>query len=270
VDDSVIMGRHLYQRGLHAIHNNQWDQAESALARAVKACPDDQRVRRHYADTLWRRGATDQAIGEMETAVELSGGEPSLMVELGRMYLLRGQLGDAFQQANLAVQRDRRLADAWALRSDVLRQQGKTQEALDSYHRALSYSPGDERLELEIAELYRQLNRPRRALLVLQGMTNEYEPGNEPPQLLYLQGLALKELGRHRDALERFRRAQPRGQPTVDLLCQLAELELLSGDLASARRSTIEAVRRGADREATDALFARIAAAGPRLSTGTR
>ena len=270
VADSVIMARHLCQRGLHAIHNNQWGQAESAFARAVKACPDDQRARQHYADSLWRRGAIDQAIAEMSTAVELSEGDPSLIVQLGTMYLERGMLDEAFQQANLAVQTDRQMADAWALRSDVLRQQGKTQQALDSYHRALSYSPDDPRLGLEVAELYRELNRPRRALLVLQGLTKQYEPGHEPPRLLVLQGLALKALGRYDDALEQLRLARRGAVPTADVLFQMAELELRAGNVDSAWRDAVEAGRRGADREATDALLARIEANGPRLSIRRR
>lgn len=179
-------------------------------------------------------------------------------------------LDEAFQQADLAVQTDRQMADAWALRSDVLRQQGKTQPALDSYHRALSYSPHDQRLGLEVAELYRELNRPRRALLVLQGLTKQYEPGHEPPRLLVLQGLALKALGRYDDALEQLRLARRGAVPTADVLFQMAELELRAGNVDSAWRDAVEAGRRGADREATDALLARIEANGPRLSTRRR
>jgi Flp pilus assembly protein TadD len=266
VDDSVIMARHLCQRGLYAMHNDQWDQAETAFARAVEACPVDQRARQHYADALWRRGATDQAIDQMKVAVKLSGRAPGLLLDLGKMYLDRGKLPDALDQANRAVQADRHLAEAWALRGDALRQQGSTEDALFSYLRALNHSPGDRRVRLEVAELYRGANRPRLALVMLQTLAEQYEPGQEPARVLYLQGLALKALARYDDALRQLALARDRAPPTADLLYQLAEAELITGDLVSAQQDAAEARRRGADERATRALIARIEANRPLLS----
>jgi tetratricopeptide (TPR) repeat protein len=260
VDDSVIMARHLCQRGLYASGKGQWDQAEAAFARAVSVCPTDQRARQHYADALWQRGAGPEAVEQMRMAVKLSGSEPSLVIQLGRMHLEQGQLAEALEQAGQALQSNRNSADAWALRSDVLCRQGKTQEALDSCHRALSHAPGDRHLLLRTAELYRELGRPRGALVALETLADDFEPGEEPAHVLYLQGLALEALGRHEDALRQLCLARDRAPPTRELLCVLAELELKTGDLDSARRHADEAHRLGGDDKATGDLLARLQA----------
>ena len=158
----MITARHLCQRGLYASGNGQWDQAEAAFARAVTMCPTDQRTRQCYADALWQRGAGQEAVEQMRTAVKLSGSEPTLVIQLGRMYLEQGQLAEALEQSGQVLQANRNSAEAWALRSDVLCRQGKTQEALDSCHRA-GPCAGDRPLLLRMAELYRQLGRPRSA-----------------------------------------------------------------------------------------------------------
>jgi tetratricopeptide (TPR) repeat protein len=260
VDDSVVMARHLCQRGLYASGNGQWDQAEAAFARAVTVCPTDQRARQHYADALWRRRAGPEAVEQMQRAVELSGGEPSLVTQLGRMHLEQGQLSEALARADQALQTDRGLAEAWALRSDVLCRQGKVQEALDSCHRALAHAPGDRQLLERMAELYRQLGRPRGALVVLQRLADGYQPGEEPSHLLYLQGVALEALGRYDDALHQLRLARDRAPATPELLCLLAELELRAGDIAAARRAAAEAQQMGSDRQLTGPLLARLQA----------
>lgn len=263
VDGSVVMARHLCQRGLYAIHNGQWDQAEAAFGRAVRACPEDSRARQQYADALWHRGATDRAIEEMKIALTLSGGDPEYVIQLGKMYLDRGKWAEALEQADRAVRSNRHRAEAWALRGDALRQRGALQEALDSYHRALNDAPKDERVSLAVAELYRQMNRPRGALMMLQRLAEKYPPGEEPARILQLQALAMQALGRNEDALRQLSLVRDRTGPTPELLHQLANLELAVGDLESARRDAAEAHRLGAGDGITAALMARIDARRP-------
>ena len=80
-----------------------------------------------------------------------------------------------------------------------------------------------------MAEIYRQLNEPERALVSLHSLVDSYPPGEEPQQLLYLEGLALVALGRYDDAVARYTLAGERGGPTAEILYRLAEAELLAG-----------------------------------------
>ncbi len=82
------------------------------------------------------------------------------------------------------------------LRGQVAAVAGNPRQALADYHRALGYAPGDRQIELLLAESYRQLNQPERALAALQSLAEGYSPGEQPQQLLYLQGLAQRACGR--------------------------------------------------------------------------
>ncbi len=260
-DAHVIESRQLCQQGLAAWHKGKADEAETRFAAAIAACPTDQHARQRYAEALWQRGEGPQAIEQMREAVKLSGDDARLLVELGEMHASRGELDQALQQAELALRADTRLAGAWSLRGDILSQQGNMQPALESYHRALVYQPGDTRLRLALADIYRRQARPRRALSVLQTLADQYEHGHEPQQLLYLQGLALKDLKRYDDAAEALSLASRQGPPSADMMYELAETQLLAGRLAAAHWSAGETQRLGHDERRTNALASRIEAA---------
>jgi Flp pilus assembly protein TadD len=66
--------------------------AEASFRQAVDASPQDERARGEYAQLLWKRGATTEAVRHMTEAVRLSGGSPKLLVELGEMQLALGDL----------------------------------------------------------------------------------------------------------------------------------------------------------------------------------
>ena len=104
--------------------------------------------------------------------------------------------------------------------------------------------------------------------MTLERLADDFEPGEEPSHLLYLQGLALEALGRYDDALRQLCLARDRAPPTPELLYLLAELELRAGDLASARRDAAEAHRLGGDSEITGALLARLQALEDGTSAG--
>ena len=128
---------------------------------------------------LWRRGERDAAIREMEESLKLSGDDPEVRVQLGAMYLERGDLHQAWTQAEEALAGHRTLVSGWTLRGDVLNRLGRSDEALVSYHRALSYQPRHEPVQLAIAEIYHNQNKPRGALATLQLLVEQY--GTEPP-----------------------------------------------------------------------------------------
>ena len=116
---NVVDARQASLVGLEAMQQNRWVDAEHIFAGAVKASPVDERARGCYAETLWRRGAYEQAVTHMQEAVKLSGGDAQRTVQLGEMYLARGQLDPAAQCAEQATVRNCRLCGGWALRGDV-------------------------------------------------------------------------------------------------------------------------------------------------------
>ncbi len=243
-DESIASARQLSLQGIAARGQGRWEQAESLFARAVEQCPRDERARCDYAESLWLRGEQEQAVAHMEEGVRLSGHDPERLVQLGNMYLARGELPRAAAQADRAIAAKRDLANAWALRGKVLQAQESRTEALASFHRALTLQQQYPDVQLSVAEIYREQGRPQRALTTLQSLADSLPADQVPVEVLVEQGLALRQLGRHRDAAQSLALAANRGNPSVDLLYELGRSQLDAGDTAAARLAVLAAIAR--------------------------
>ena len=235
VDANVVSARQMSLRGIDAMQRDQWDDAEALFATALRKNPADERAHRHFAELLWRRGQRPVAIRHQEESVRLSGGDPTLLVQLGEMYLQQGNADAASECAEEAIDANSELSEAWALHGDIHRQRGDAGKALESYHRALNYRPHYPHVQLALAELYQRAEQPRRALSTLESLAGQYPPEHVPLEIEYQRGLALKSLGRYQDAVESLTLAAHKGEPTSELLCQLSEAQFLAGNVASAR-----------------------------------
>lgn len=240
--EDVITARQMSLRGFDSLQRGKLDEAEAWFANAIETNPVDDDAREQYAELLWRRGLRDDAIKHLEQSVKLSGGNAKLVVRLGEMYLAQGDTERAWQQAEKAIQSNRQLPCAWALRGDVQRQRGNLQESLADYHRSLSYEGHCAHVQLALAAIYREQNRPRRALSTLDALAEQYPPNEMPQELLLEQGLALKALGRYENAASLLAQATQRGEPTPELLFHLAEAQLLAGDTTNARLALVAAL----------------------------
>jgi len=239
---SLAISRQLSQRGVEAIEREDWTEAERLLAQAVRAYPSDVDARRHYADALWERGLRQKAIAQLEEANRLTGDDAGLYATIAEMRLSMGEKELAWQNVQRAIDLDPKLAVAWTVRARIAQQSGQTEQALADYHRALGLAPDDRQVKLAIAELYRQLNQPQRALAVLHSLADSYSPGEEPPEILYLEGLAYTALGRYDDAVDSYRTAGSRGDATAETLYRLAEAHWLAGRTGEAARAAQDAL----------------------------
>jgi tetratricopeptide (TPR) repeat protein len=243
-DESIAAARQLSLQGIDAQQHGRWDRAETLFAAAILKCPSDERARFGYAESLWQRGATQQAVEHMEEAVRLSGNDPERLVRLGQMYRDRGDLVRAGRQADAAIAVNGQLAAAWALRGHVLLAQGDSGGALTSFHRALNYEQPLPDVQLAIARIYAQENRPQRVLATLQSLAATYPAGQVPQEVLVQEGLALRALGRHQDAVTALAAAAQVGNPSAELLCELARTQMLAGDTTAARQTLTSALQR--------------------------
>jgi len=229
ISESLVNCRQLSRRGIAALERGQQQEAEKLLAEAVAACPVDPEARRQYAEALWQRGASHQAIEQLEEAGRLVEEDATLRVRLAEMQFGIGQVRLARQTAERALDADPRSAAAWIARGRVMRAEGNVPQALADYHRALGYAPTNPEILLATAELYHELNRPQRMLETLHSLTDTYVPGEEPQRVLHLTGLAYLTLGRYQDAVASLSAAVRREQPTPEIYCRLGEAELLAG-----------------------------------------
>ena len=250
--------RRLSQQGAVALDRGDQPKAELLLSQAVAACPVDAEARRNYAESLWRRGARQEAIAQMEEAGRLVGEDASLWARLAEMHLANNEPEPARQDAERALNLDPKLASAWSIHGGVMQAGGEPREALADYLRALNYAPNERVILLQVAELHRQLNQPDRALQTLQTLADTYAAGEEPAQVLYLQGLAYVAIQRYDDGVESFATAISRGKPTPEMLCQLGQAELLAGHPAEALGAAQQALALQPQHQPSRGLLARI------------
>ena len=234
--------RQLSQRGLAAMDQGNWEQAENLLAGALEESPDDWQMRAYYAEALWRRGESQRSIEQLAALPNLRAPDATSAVRIGGLLLEMNEPELARRLADLALDMNPQSSAAWALRGRTWLKVGDFDQALADLNRALDYDPNNQSVLLDVAELHRANNRPERALSTLQYWINLYPPGEEPQQALYLQGLAYEALQRPRDSVASIAAAVARGNPTAQMLYELANAENRAGDAESARRSLRQAL----------------------------
>ena len=242
VSRSLTASRQLSLRGVAAMEQGRDAEAQTLLAKAVKACPEDTEARRHYAESLWRCGRRDEAKVQLSAAAEALDEDPSLRVRVAQMHLETGQAKLALHNAEAAIDLNPKLADGWAVRGDVMLSAGQFEESLADYHRALGYAPNDRKILLQIARLYHQTNRPDRELATLQSLADSYSPGEEPQHVLRRLGAAMVAMGRYDDGIQTLTTALDRGNPTPEILYNLSEAEMSVGNLDRATLAAREAL----------------------------
>lgn len=265
---SLLTCRQLTQRGITAMEQGDWDTAEQSLSAAVASCDIDAESRRHYAAALWHRGDRTAATEQLTDAIRLTDDDATLYVSLAEMRLDMNQLARASVLADEAVDRAPDSAAAWALRGRIKHRAHLPGEALGQYHRALSLAPSDTGILLELADLYTELDQPRRALANLNSLAALYPPGETPAAVLVRTGLAYQSLGRHDEAAARLAEANSRPDATAETFAQLAQLQLDRGRFADARQTAAASLARFPQHPATHQLVQRIDAQTAGASTG--
>jgi tetratricopeptide (TPR) repeat protein len=165
----------------------------------------------------------------------LSGDDPERLVQLGQMRHARGDSHRALALADRAIAGNRQLPAGWALRGRILQSQGEQTAALTAYHRALSLQGHYPDVQLAIAEIYSQQQRPQRALATLQALASRYPPGEAPLEVVVREGLAYRDLGRYPEAVRSLAQATQRGAASANVWYELARMRSLTGDVAGAR-----------------------------------
>ncbi|TWT39200.1 tetratricopeptide repeat protein [Blastopirellula retiformator] len=230
----VVNGRLLTQQGVDALQRGDIERAESLLAKAKKSCPVDVQTRSQYAEALHRKGDIDGAIVEMKEAIRISGDDAALMVRLGRIYYLAGRFPEANEQAQLAISKYPRHAEAWLLAGELAERQGNWKDAEASYLRCASYAEDLPPVHIRLARTQRHLSQPDRSLASLTRAERAYPQGEAPIELLVEQGYTCQAAGRYEAACNYLIAAMEKGAPTPELMSRLAQCELAAGRIARA------------------------------------
>lgn len=232
-----IAARRLSGQGFQAMHDGQWEIAETLFTDALEVSKADDRAHWGLAESYWKRQETDLAIEQMEQAVRLSAGDPKMVRRLGHMYLEIGRLQEAEYHSLWALESERDSAQAWALRGDCLKAAGKDDDALAAFHRALALQPDYPQVQLQAAEIYHLNLEYDRLLATLDRLQDSVGMDAAPARVDVLRGIAMKNHQRYEEARRCFVRASTKPDADATAHLELASLELLEGNVKQAKRS---------------------------------
>lgn len=258
VPDNFTTCRELSREGVSAMESGQLRRAESLFADAVSASPSDAEARRNLAETLWQQGSCRDALVHMEAAVRLDPLHSLTIVRSGEMLLALGATDKAMQRAERAIRLDPTLSGGWTLRGRLYKQRGDLPRALADLQQSLRYAPHDAETLLEVAEIQYEMDRPQRCLSTLHCLEEVYPAGEEPQQMLWLEGLAYQSVGRNQEAVESLHAASLRGKPYADLLFHLAQAERSAGQPEAAAESLRMALSLDAKHEPSRVMLAQL------------
>ncbi len=202
-----IAARRLSGQGFQAMHDGQWEIAETLFTDALDVSKSDDRANWGLAEAYWKRGERELAVEQMEQAVRLSADDPAFVQRLGRMYMETGRLEEANLHSESALESERDAPAAWALRGDCLKAAGQMEEALAAYHRALALQPDYPEVQLRAAEIYQSQQRYDRLLATLDRLQDGTGIDQAPARVDLLKGIAMRQLGRAEEAEQCFVRA---------------------------------------------------------------
>ncbi len=244
VDEFVAKSREETLIGIEEWQRGRIDEAEQHLRDAVEVCPKNEHARRKLAEVLLEKGADDEAITHLEELLKLEAHDPATQVKLGQLYLRKGWTTSAASLADRALAADIQYANGWALRGMIAESQNDLDLALAHYQRALSYHEKMPEVQLSVAEIYRQKGEPLRAYATLRRLTRDLPEDQQSGEIQHLQGLALRELKRYRQAVESFERAVALEPENSSHYIQLAETQWLNGDKTNAQLTLLAARQR--------------------------
>jgi predicted Zn-dependent protease len=256
----VTAARELSRQGVAALEAGQPQQAEELLKKSLAASPDDASARRYMAETLWRRGAGDDAILQIAEAVRLEQTNATLAVRAGEMYLAVGRREGAQEQAERAIRLDPTMAGAWALRGRCFTKMNLPDRALADLERAVELAPDRSDLLLEVATLYRQRGQNTRCLTAIYHLLDSYPSGEEPQSVLVMQGQTLMDLARPQQATDAFLAAIRRGPPNADVCYYLAQSYSAAGQAGEASAAAQQALAINGGHDPSRKLLAELAA----------
>ena len=225
----------LLQGGVNALHDGRLSQAEGLLNRAAETRPNDPRIRENLAKALAQQGKLDLAIANMSQAVAKSHGDPLLNVQLGKLYLQAGQLPQAAGQAALALEQNRKMPEAWALKADAELAQGNLGSELSHFQRALGYQPTMPEIQIKVAAIQQEMGKPMRSLSTLEHMLRQYPVEQQPESAVLLASRVLVDIKQTDQAIEILTAATERQDATSAVFVQLSKAQLAAGQLSQAR-----------------------------------
>ncbi len=235
-------GNEIHRSGIAAQERGDFEEAEQKLQEAVRLNKKDIDFRRNYAEVLWERQKYKESVQQLNEALALGGeANASLQRTIAEKYLALNQPARAYLHADEAVRLDPRDYRSWALKARSGRMLAESARNTDSpekfdefilqarndYYRALSVSPENRELLLELAAVQTLCGQSEQALVTWQELRRTYPSDAVPTEILRGEAEAYVALGRLSEAIICLREAQRRAPATPDISLRLREVQAM-------------------------------------------
>ena len=221
----VAAARQWTGNGLEAFRRGRVGEARKYFNKASTQLPEDQDIIANVARTHFHEGQYQNAISELNRAIELDNADAALMVELGEYLLADGQVQAASEQARKALDENHRLPCAWLLSGRVHAASGNERAALGDFQKAVGIDPAREDIQLEVVRGYRRLGDPLRALSAVENILEKYPLHQQPTSALIEKSHALVQLNRTGTAVQTLNEAVTHGNDSQEVHLALANID---------------------------------------------
>ena len=176
--------------------------------------------------------AFENAIAEYIAAQTFNAERPESQVNLGALYMARGQFAEAEAALTKAIELDPTFLPAPITLAELHRARGEESAAEATLRQALKRNPNAAAL---LHALGLSLVRQKRTEEALASLAQAAKLAPDEPRYAYVTGVALHDSGKPAEGLEVLKAALIRHPYDRDILFAPASYELETGDYASAR-----------------------------------
>ncbi|MGA2695944.1 MAG: tetratricopeptide repeat protein [Terriglobales bacterium] len=243
LSDKVSDGERLLILAAQAANNGDAVKQKEFLEKAVAEYPNDERAQLTLGTYYFAIQDLDKAVEHLKKATEIAPDFSATYNQLGYTYRQREEYANAeqaFQKYILLIPNDPNPYDSYA---ELLLKEGKFDESLVEYHKALSMDPHFAPSHFGISADYLYLNRPDEANAELQTMADRARSDGELRTAYFGMAVVASDRGKFDDALKAMAKEYAVAQKKNDVVSMAADLQaegniqLAKQDYAGAAKS---------------------------------
>jgi len=189
--------------GTALVQMGRIDEAIAQLQKAVEINPNYVEAHNNLGDALLQKGQVDEAMGQYQKALEIDPNFADAHNNLGIVLLKKGQVDEAMAQYQKALEIKPNNASAHYNLGNVLLQKGQVDEAIIQYQRALEIKPTDAEAHYNLGNALFKKGRMDEAIAQYQKAL-EIDPNFA--EVYYNLGNVLLQKGQVDDAIAQFQK----------------------------------------------------------------
>jgi serine/threonine protein kinase/tetratricopeptide (TPR) repeat protein len=224
--DETFAGAHFSLGVVHLLHDWDWPGAETEIQTGLQLAPNDAGGHFAYGEWLTAMGHFEEAIVELERALDLDPLSSPISANLASAYSFVGQHGRALEQISKTVELDPSFIAAQTLLALLLSRAGYFDDAIAEAQKCLSSAGSNLGCKTILGVVYAVAGRMEEAKRIAAELENQPQLRKLTSGLPHIYGA----LGDRDQALKWLEEAYQARVSNLVFVCRAPELESLHGD----------------------------------------